>query len=180
MNRRWQIGQLMGVEIWFRLNAMVLSGLLWLVFSFVANFWLGFTWGQAVLLGGTAVLIHWLSETAHHLGHALAARQVGYPMQKIISWYLLMTSVYPKDEPPLHATFHIKRALGGPAASLLLALAAGALLRYLPNAGSVIHALASFAFWENFVVLFLGAFLPLGFTDGSTLLTWWPRRHEPV
>lgn len=179
MKQRWQLGKIAGVEIWFRLNSLLLSGLLWLIFSIGARFWLNFSLGQAVLGGGTAVLIHWLSDTVHHLGHALAAKRVGYPMQKIISWYLLMSSVYPKDEPPLHATIHIRRALGGPIASLLLALAIGALLLILPKDGSMIHALASFAFWENSVVLFLGAFLPLGFTDGSTLLTWWPRRHEP-
>lgn len=179
MKRRWQLGQLMGVEIWFRLNSLLLSGLLWLIFSLAANVWLGFSLGQAIVVGGTAVLIHWLSDTIHHLGHATAARQVGYPMQKIISWYVLMSSVYPQDEPPLHATIHIKRALGGPAASLLLSLAAGALLLLLPKDGAVAHALVSFAFWENLLVFFLGAFVPLGFTDGSTLITWWPRRHEP-
>ncbi|MEZ4590337.1 MAG: hypothetical protein R3D55_04245 [Chloroflexota bacterium] len=180
MKRRWQLGQLIGVEIWFRLNSLLLSGLLWLLFSLAAYVWLGFSLGQAIFVGGTAVFLHWLGDTLHHLGHALAARQVGYPMQKIISWYVLMSSVYPKDEPPLHATLHIKRALGGPAVSLLLALVAGALLLFVPKDGSVAHALVAFAFWENLLVFFLGAFLPLGFTDGSTIITWWPRRHEPI
>ena len=179
MNRRWQLGRLLGVEVWFRLNSLLLSGLLWLVFALLARFWLGFSLGQAVWVGGTAVLLHWLSDLGHHLGHAIAAKQVGYPMEKIISWFVLLSSVYPKDEPPLHATIHMRRALGGPVASLLLALVAGALLLILPNDNAGAHAVVSFAFWENFVVLFLGAFVPLGFTDGSTLLTWWPRRHEP-
>ncbi|MCA9918352.1 MAG: hypothetical protein KC445_10400 [Anaerolineales bacterium] len=178
MKRRWQLGKILNVEIWFRLNSLLLSGLLWLVFSVVAYFWLAFSVGQAVLWGGTAVLLHWHSDMAHHLGHAIAARQTGYPMAKMISWYVLMSSVYPKDEPPLHAKIHIRRALGGPAASLLLAVAAGTLLLVLPDKNSLLATLVSFAFWENFVVLFLGAFVPLGFTDGSTLLTWWPRRHE--
>jgi len=29
----------------------------------------------------------------------------------------------------------------------------------------------------NLLVFGVGALLPLGFTDGSTLLTWLPRRH---
>ncbi|WP_420642975.1 hypothetical protein [Candidatus Leptofilum sp.] len=180
MKKRWQIGKIIGVEVWFRLNSLLLSGLLWLIFSVTAVIWLNFSLGQAVIVGGTAVLLHWLSDLGHHLGHALAARRTGYPMQKIISWYVLMTSVYPKDEPPVHATIHIQRALGGPIASLLLAIIAGILLLVIPAKRTVASALASFAFWENFLVLFLGAFVPLGFTDGSTLLTWWPRRHEPI
>ena len=131
-------------------------------------------------MGGTAVLIHWLGDTGHHLGHAFAARQAGHPMEKIISWYVLMSSVYPKNEPPLHANIHIRRALGGPIASVLLAGLAGVLLLVLPQELSVFRALIGFAFWENLLVFGLGAFVPLGFTDGSTLLTWWPRRHEPA
>lgn len=179
MKKRWQIGKLAGVEIWIRLNSLLLSGLLWFIFSLTAVFWLNFPFDEAIFVGGTAVLLHWLSEIGHHLGHATAAQRVGYPMQKIISWYLLMTSVYPKDEPPLHAKIHIWRALGGPIASLLIATLAGGVLLLFPSGRSLATVLASFVFWENFVVLFLGAFLPLGFTDGSTLLTWWPRRHEP-
>ena len=178
MKRRWQLGRLLGVEVWFRLNSLLLSGVLWLLFAAAARYWLGFAWGTAVFVGGTAVLLHWLSDIGHHLGHAIAAKRVGYPMQKIISWYVLMSSVYPKDEPPLHAKIHIWRALGGPAASLAISLAAGTLLLFAQNE-TIGHTLAAFAFWENFVVLFLGAFLPLGFTDGSTLLTWWPHSHDP-
>ncbi|MEI2608850.1 MAG: hypothetical protein V9G20_09490 [Candidatus Promineifilaceae bacterium] len=31
-------------------------------------------------------------------------------------------------------------------------------------------------FIQNFFIFFLGAFLPLGFTDGSTLLRYWRQR----
>jgi hypothetical protein len=33
--------------------------------------------------------------------------------------------------------------------------------------------LALFAFWNNLLFFTLGALLPLGFTDGSTLLKYW-------
>jgi hypothetical protein len=36
--------------------------------------------------------------------------------------------------------------------------------------------LATFFFLDNLLVLTLGSFLPLGFTDGSTLLEWWGKR----
>lgn len=179
MKKRWQLGKIAGLELWIRLNSMLLSGLLWVFFTVTAVYWLKFSIGEAIFVGGTAVVLHWLSELFHHLGHALAARRVGYPMQKLISWYLLMTSVYPKDEPSLHANIHIWRALGGPIASLIASILTGTLLVLLPSERSILSVLVTFTFWENFVVFFLGAFLPLGFTDGSTLLTWWPRRNEP-
>jgi hypothetical protein len=179
VKKRWQLGQLLGVEIWIRLNSLLLSGLLWLLLSFTAVFWLEYSLWQAVATGFTAVLLHWLGDLWHHLGHAWAARRVGYPMRSIISWYILLSSVYPKDEPALHATIHMRRALGGPAASLLLTIISGVLLLFLPVQGSMAYVLTAFVFWENLLVYFLGAFLPLGFTDGSTLLTWWPRRHDP-
>lgn len=176
---RWQLGKVLGVEVWFTQSSLLLSGLLWLLLGVAAAVWLKLTWGMAVVVGGTAVILHWLGELLHQLGHAWVARRVGYPMRKLVSWLVLFGSSYPKDEPPLHATIHIRRALGGPAVSLAITVAAGLLLLILPATGSPGTILTGFVFWENLLVFFLGAFLPLGFTDGSTLLTWWPRRHDP-
>ncbi len=176
---RWQLGKVLGVEVWFTQSSLLLSGLLWLLLGVGAAVWLKLTWGMAVVVGGTAVILHWLGELLHQLGHAWVARRVGYPMRKLVSWLVLFGSSYPKDEPPLHATVHIRRALGGPAVSLAITLIAGLLLLMLPANRSPGTLLTGFVFWENLLVFFLGAFLPLGFTDGSTLLTWWPRRHDP-
>lgn len=177
--KRWQLGTVLGVEVWFTQSSQLLSLLLWLLFGVATAVWLKLPWGMAVGVGGTAVLLHWLGELLHQLGHAWVARRVGYPMRKLVSWLVLFGSSYPKDEPPLHATIHIRRALGGPAVSLAITLIAGLLLLILPTPGSPGTLLTGFVFWENLLVFFLGAFLPLGFTDGSTLLTWWPRRHDP-
>jgi hypothetical protein len=178
--RRWRLGQLLGVAIWFTQTSLLLSGLLGLLFSGAAAVWLDIRPGQAILVGFTAVLLHWLGELFHQLGHAWVARRTGYPMQKMVSWLVLLSSCYPLDEPPLHATIHIRRALGGPAASLLITLLAGSMLFMLPTDGTIVRGLTAFVFWENLLIFFLGAFVPLGFTDGSTLLTWWPRRHDPL
>jgi hypothetical protein len=35
---------------------------------------------------------------------------------------------------------------------------------------------AALVLLDNLLVFTLGAFLPLGFTDGSTILRWWRRR----
>ncbi|MCB8929095.1 MAG: hypothetical protein H6652_26105 [Ardenticatenaceae bacterium] len=177
--KRWQLGQIQGITIWFTLNSLLLSGLLWLIFAAAGTLLFELSLGQAVVVGFTAVLLHWLGDLLHHMGHGWVARRLGYPMQSVMSWLVLFSSRYPKDEPPLHATIHIKRALGGPAASLVITLVAGLFLFLGPAQGSAGYVLLAFVFWENLLVFFLGAFVPLGFTDGSTLLTWWPRRHEP-
>ena len=177
--KRWQLGKILGVEIWFSQRSLLLSGLLWLIFTVATVVWLRQSWGMAVVLGGTAVILHWLGELVHQLGHAWVARRVGYPMRKLVSWLVLFGSLYPKNEPPLHARIHIRRALGGPAVSLAITVISGLLLLLFPNTNSPAYLIVAFVFWENLLVFFLGAFLPLGFTDGSTLLTWWPRRHDP-
>jgi len=180
MNKRWLLGTVFGIEIWFTLRSLLLSGVLWLLFIAVAVVWLELPAGAAIVAGFTAVCLHWLGDLLHHFGHAWAARRVGYPMKKVVSWMILFSSRYPKDEPPLHAKIHIRRALGGPAMSLLITLLSGLLLLLISPGSRVFYFLTIFVFAENLLVFFLGAFLPVGFTDGSTLLAWWPRRNDPT
>ncbi|MFQ5436102.1 MAG: hypothetical protein ACE5FD_14615, partial [Anaerolineae bacterium] len=90
-------------------------------------------------------------------------------------------AMYPivmRDEPELPAHIHLRRALGGPAASALLTLLAGLLALALRGAPGLRWPLAAFLFLDNLLVFTLGAFLPLGFTDGSTLLHYWPQRND--
>ncbi len=151
---------------------------LWIVLSLLAGWLLQLSASQAILAGFLAVLLHWFSEFSHHLGHAAAAQRTGYPIELIRMWYFLCLQKYPKDEPDLPAELHIRRALGGPAASLLLSLIGAVAVWALRPFGGLAYYLALFFALENFLVFFLGAFLPLGFTDGSTLLEWWPKRKH--
>lgn len=156
----------------------VLSSLLfWAVLSLLAKFIFELDTATAFFAGLAALLLHWLSDVLHHLGHAFVARRLRYPMREIRMLHLLAVSLYPRDEPDLPAEVHIKRALGGPPVSVLLGLA-GLLAALLPAEGSVWHLLALFFALENLLLFGLGAFIPLGFTDGSTLLEWWPRRGK--
>lgn len=86
------------------------------------------------------------------------------------------TSLYPKDEPELPGEIHIRRALGGPPGSLTLSLTAGVIALILRPIGGVVWWVALFFFLDNFIVLTICAFLPMGFTDGSTLLEWSNKR----
>jgi hypothetical protein len=83
----------------------------------------------------------------------------------------LATSVYPHDEPELAPAVHVRRALGGPAGSAVLTVVAGILWLLLGGVHTVNWILLLF-FLDNLLVFTLGAFLPLGFTDGSTLLRY--------
>ncbi len=131
----------------------------------------------AVTGGILATLIHYLSELWHHVGHARAAQETGFLMKGVTYSGPIAVSVYPDNEGLLTADTHIQRALGGPIFSLFLTLAAGlAALLFRPLGGLPLF-LTVFAFLDNLLVLTIGALLPLGFTDGSTLLTWWNQRQ---
>lgn len=178
MKKKYPLGKLWGLEWGFYGSAVLGTLLLWVVLSLGARWALDVGMGTAVLVGLLAVLLHWFGETGHQLGHAWVARRVGYPMQGIYFWWVLQAARYPKDEPPLPARTHIQRALGGPPVSLLLSILGGLIALLLRSTGGIPYTLALFFCLENLFVFCLGAFLPLGFTDGSTLLYWWPKRNE--
>lgn len=152
--------------------------LLWLIFSLAGWLWLDFGVGTAVLTAFFASILHFLGEFWHQLGHAWAAKRTGWPMSGIMFIWILAASLYPRDEPELPSRIHIRRALGGPAASLLMTVLSGLLAWEIRPYTSPLHYLALFFFLDNLLVFTLGAFLPLGFTDGSTLIQHWPHRHN--
>lgn len=171
------VGRLLGIQLKVRPPFFYSSLMLWLVLSVIA-LWLPLTPLEVVLFGLLGTLVHWLAELLHHLGHAIMARRVGYPMAVLIGLWFLIACLYPQDEPQLPARTHLQRAIGGPLMSLTLALLFGLLVAFWPAEKGLAYYLAWFLFIDNGLVLFLGALLPLGFTDGSTILRYWSRRHE--
>lgn len=152
-----------------------------LVFALAATFVylvLRQPFGTALVGALLVVVVHWLSDLVHQLGHITAARRTGYPAIGIRFWGVFSATVYPADEPSLPGAVHIRRALGGVPASLALAVVAGILVLALRSIAGPFEWVLIFAFLDNLLVLGLGALLPLGFTDGSTLLRWWPKRNE--
>lgn len=144
--------------------------------------WAGLAPAPALLAGALSALGMGVSEWLHQMGHALAARRVGYPMRALVFRTILAVSVYPDDEPDLPAALHIQRALGG----FWVNLAAGLLLLagqpMAAAGGAAAWVLGWLGFW-NTVVLGLGALVPIDIpgqltTDGATLLRYWPRRRE--
>ena len=176
MNRSFSLGTFLDLKLTALPSAFIATGFLWITLA-IAGFWLlDLSPVKAIFGGLIAALLHWVGELWHQYGHALAARQVGYPMQGIQFWWLLGRSVYPPNEPELPARVHIHRALGGSPASLVLTLVTGLITWGLREIGGAAYWVAFFFFIENLFVFTLGAFLPLGFTDGSTLLRYWKSR----
>jgi hypothetical protein len=156
-------GKILGLDIWISPSALVGSVAITLVAAVVFATRAGLSTGEALFGGIVAMLLYWLSDFLHHFGHAIAARRTQYPMTGV-----------PRDEPELPGRVHIRRALGGPALSsvVLVVASLGALL--IPARTSpLLNALALFVAAINLFIFGGGAFLPLGFTDGSTLLRWW-------
>ena len=175
MRRVFHIGRLGSLEIRARASVLPVFLLLWTGLFVVGLLVLRLAPASALLGGLAASLLHYLSDLWHQLSHSFAARRTGHPMTGVQFWGPLSTSLYPEDEPRLPAAVHLRRAIGGPLGSLALAAAAGVLALALRPVGGVWMWLSAFFFLDNLLTFTLGALLPLGFTDGSTLLYWMRR-----
>lgn len=176
--KEYKLGKIAGLRLSARPAAIYGSIALFLLLAGIAIGILRLALVDAAIGSLAAVVLHWVAALAHQLGHAWAARQTGYPMTGIRfgSLGLLAASRYPSNEPTLPPAIHIRRALGGPTGSLLASLVAAILALLLHNSSGLPWWLAVFFFLDNLVVFTLGSFLPLGFTDGSTLLEWRRKR----
>jgi hypothetical protein len=176
--RSLYFGKIFGLEMRSALSSLFTAifaiGTLFLLLNRV------FKWRPLTAVAGgiLATLIHFFSELWHQIGHARAAEQAGYPMKGVTFVGPLGVSVYPKNEGILPAETHIQRALGGPVFSFLLTLGMGMAAILLRYVGGLPFFLAVFSFLDNLLVFTIGALLPLDFTDGGTLLTWWGQRKS--
>jgi len=175
----YRLGTIGGVKITARPSAIIASIALWAIATEVATAFFHASLAAGIVQGMIVTLLHWLSDLLHQAGHAIAARSTGYPMTGLRLWYLLSSGLYPLDEPELPARTHVRRALGGPIMSLIVTVIAGVIAWLMGSAGSPYTWIAVFAFLDNLLIFTLGAFLPLGFTDGSTLLRLWRNRNAP-
>lgn len=171
------LGKFWEIAIVAERSALPGSIFLWLGHVALAYLLLKAPLDEAFTAGLIAVPLFWLGDFLHQLGHAWVARQVGYPMKEIRFRGFLVTTLYPSNEPVLPARIHIRRAMGEPPVSLgisLIALIITLIARNILN--GPFWWVSILFFIQNFFIFFLGAFLPLGFTDGSTLLRYWRQR----
>ncbi len=169
------LGKLFGLQIGVLPLAFVGMFILWIGFSAIAFYGIKIPFGESILIGFIAALLHWTFELIHSLGHAFAAKRTGYPMTGITFGTLAIFAItrYPKDEPVLPPSIHIRRALGGPMINGLLSII---LYFLLPLWSGDWYWLGLLAFLENLFVYTLQVFLPLGFNDGGTILRYLRRK----
>ncbi|MFN3491611.1 MAG: hypothetical protein ACK40V_05260 [Anaerolineales bacterium] len=162
------IGKLFGLQISF--IPLVCIGIvgIWLSLSLLGSYTLDVPLGESVILGFAAMLLHYLLELIHSLGHAIAAKWTGYPMVEIrfgVYGFYAQT-IYPIGEPQLSSSTHIIRALGGPIANLILAFI---LFPTLSLWQGNWYWVGMFVFLDNLIYI-VQVFIPLGFNDASTIL----------
>lgn len=164
-----QLGKLFGLQISFIPLLFAGMTLIWVTWSLAGYFEFDIPFSESILLGFIGMLFHYISELIHCLGHAVAAKSTGYPMTGIRFGLLglFAQTMYPKDEPELPPSTHIRRALGGPIVNLFISIL---LFILLPLWKGNWYWLGLFIFLDNLIVYTLQVFLPIGFNDGSTIL----------
>jgi Zn-dependent protease len=130
---------------------------------------------DAVVTAMVGLLLHWSGVLVHNYGHFFVAKRIGYPSTGIVLWAILGRITYPHDEVELTPQIHVRRALGGPGFSLMLALLVTpvALLWLIPLGGAA-RFLGYWLLLDYWVVFTIGALLPpLRFdwltNDGGTI-----------
>jgi len=178
VSKSYRIGHIFGLDIYLLPLFFLGTLLMWAGLIGIGVWLLDLQIQEAIISGLAATLLYWLSGMIHYLGHAFAAQSTDYPMSgiRLGRFVLLGETLFPENEPILPGRIHIRRALGGPVANLIVSTAVGLFTLTTPAPGGMVRWLALFFILSNFVVYTLGALLPLGFTDGSTLLTWWNQR----
>jgi hypothetical protein len=140
------------------------------------------TFWTALGAGALATFLYVISEWLHQMGHARAARATGYPMRGLRYVFAgLSVCEYPPDEPELPAALHIRRALGGFWINVVIGLLLAPYAFFAWVQGGAWGWVLAFTAIVNFVVLGLGALLPIDipgvFTiDGGTLWRYWRKR----
>jgi hypothetical protein len=173
-----RIGRVGGIDVLLTPAWAVGTVLLFVLFTAIGHYVFHHGWANSLVGGAALALAHWVSEVVHNIGHNTAARSTGYPMVGTRLGFLLVlgSSLYPTDEPELPPEVHIRRALGGPAGSAALTVVLGIVA--LALAGTSAGWVGLVWFLDNLLVFTLGAFVPVGFNDASTILHWMGKRRE--
>lgn len=173
MDKDIRLGSIGGVQIIAERSVIPPSLVLWAAAFIVLWAALDLRPLPALAWATAALAIHWMSIFVHHFGHAAAARLSGHPMQALILTGPLARDQYPEHEPDLPVRVHAVRALGGPLVSLIAGAAVALWLLTTDATSLTLRVVIGFGAAESLLVLGIGVFLPLGYTDGSTLLNLW-------
>lgn len=172
----------LGVPVEFTQDGLIGSGIIWLGLTIAAVFLTELTPLDALIAGFLGIFVHWLFECLHQYGHYLGGRFVGYPLQKMKTWWVLAPSVYPRDEPELAPAIHLRRAIAGPIFSGAISIVLLAIAPTMWGIGGMIRFLIGYALFFNIGVMTVGALVPFELgsfsTDGATILKYIRQRNE--
>ena len=117
----------------------------------------------ALLVGLGFAVYHQLAQLIHQLGHALAARAIGYPMRGVRYEWIFTYSEYPPNEPPLPANVHITRSFGGVGgATLVLMIGVLLWMQAGGTANGLMGWLSNFLLVDSALLFFASAVLSDG------------------
>jgi hypothetical protein len=97
--QRISLGSVFGVQTTIGRAALISYLILWLLAAWLSNWLLKLPVSWALLAGLLSALLFFVSEWLHQLGHASAARSVGYPMVGIHFFNVFSASQYPPSRP---------------------------------------------------------------------------------
>lgn len=118
---------------------------------------------DALLVGVGFAVYHQLAQFIHQLGHALAARAIGYPMTGMRYEWVFTYSEYPPDEPPLPEKVHIQRSLGGVGGvTLMLVIAVWLWVQAGGTANGLTGWLLNFLLFDSLLLFIASAVLSDG------------------
>ncbi|MEO1290748.1 MAG: hypothetical protein AAFV93_23650 [Chloroflexota bacterium] len=132
---------------------------------------------DAFIAGILMTIIHWVSDLFHQYGHFVAAKQTGYRSTGTRLWWILGATRYPRNEKKLSHAIHVRRAIGGPIASLIILILFMGLGTALWNYTALSRLLVAWGIFINAVIFVGGALIPLKIggltTDGMILWRAW-------
>jgi Zn-dependent protease len=129
------------------------------------------SWLARLGIAGLTMPVILVSEWAHNLAHAAAARLVDKPMDALrITWGMPLLVYHDINDETVTPRQHALRALGGPAVNLLL-LQLAMVFKRLTREGSVGREVANAAVRMN-LFLSTASLLPIPGIDGGPILKW--------
>jgi hypothetical protein len=172
MKAEYELGSIAGLRISVQSSFFIARFLAVVVLAIVGRSAFKLSRREALFGAISAVVLDAFAVLFHQLGHARIAKSTGWPMTGIRFWGLFSTCTYPLNEPELPPMVHIRRAVGGPFASLLLGLFTGLPALWLLPKKGLGRLLALFWLINNVAVKFVLAFGPLSWTDGPPMWRW--------
>lgn len=176
MSQEDSVFRFLDMPVWVHRSALVGSLIMVIILAGTALALAGLSVQDAVIAAIIALALHWFAVLIHNYGHFAVAKRIGHPSTGLLLRLVFARVNYPDDEGELSPQIHLKRALGGPLFSLILAalVIPLALLGLIPM-GGIEQFLGYWLLFDYGWVFTFGAFLPPmrfeWFTnDGGTIL----------